>query len=263
MDSIERRKSVRKYRDNFIEAEKISEIIRILEEAETGPGGNYIKFEFIAENLSGEVKNVVTYGFLSGRYGAIAGWVSDEPYAIIDYGYILEKIALNLVDLDIGTCWLGGSFSKRNIIEAMEKDRSLNKSIPAILAVGYEGEGRRIRDFLISGTKRKRKDFDETFFTGNFEKIKENYKREILEGVRWAPSAMNKQPVRVIWDEHRVHFYLVDTSLKMRYLDMGIAMSHFELKAAANGIKGEWKIDEQATLTNWTYMYTYDISNIE
>lgn len=261
MDSIDRRKSVRNYKNTFLEARKISEILRILEEEQKGPSGNIIKFEFIAENLDEDIRKIVTYGFLSGRYGAIVGWVDEEKYSYIDYGYLMEKIALRLVDIGIGTCWLGGSFSKQSIIEAMEIDQSYEKNIPAILAVGYEEEGRNIRDLIISKTRRRRKDFNNYFFTGSLSEIEEEYKKDILEAVRWAPSAMNRQPVRVVWDENRVHFYLVDTTTPLRYLDLGVAMRHFEEKAAEYGLDGSWIVDAQAILTNWSYFYTFDLKN--
>ncbi|QSX08438.1 hypothetical protein J0B03_11710 [Alkalibacter rhizosphaerae] len=261
MDSIDRRKSVRNYKSRFLDADTISEILHILDEEQVGPSGRRMKFEFIAENLDQNTRKIVTYGFLRGRYGAIVAWVNEEKYAYIDYGYLLEKIALRLVDIGIGTCWLGGSFSKQSIIEAMEMDKSFEKTIPAILAVGYEEEGRSVRDLIISKTKRKRKDFNDFFFTGALTEIEEEFQKEILEGVRWAPSAMNRQPVRVIWDEHRVHFYLVDVSTSLRYLDMGVAMRHFEERALEHGIKGKWVVDEQATLTNWVYLYTFVVES--
>lgn len=259
MDSIDRRRSVRNYKGFFLDADVISEILKIIGQEQVGPSGRRLKFEFIAENMEETTKKIVTYGFLRGRYGAIVGWVKEDKYAYIDYGYLLEKIALRLVEIGVGTCWLGGSFSKQSIIEAMELDRSFEKTIPAILAVGYEEEGRSIRDLIISKTQRKRKEFDDFFFTGELTEIKEEYKKEILDGVRWAPSAMNRQPVRVVWDDRRVHFYLVDASVPLRYLDMGIAMRHFEERAMEQGIKGKWVVDEQAILTNWIYLYTFEI----
>jgi nitroreductase len=259
MDSIDRRKSVRHYKIKFLDADKISEILRILDEEQIGPSGYRLRFEFIAENLDQDIKKIVTYGFMSGRYGAIVAWVDDNKYAYIDYGYLMEKIALRLVEIGIGTCWLGGSFSKRSIIEAMEIDQSDEKNIPSILAVGYEEEGRSIRELIISKTKRKRKDFNEFFFTGALTPIVDEEQKDILEGVRWAPSAMNRQPVRIVWDGERVHFYLVDVTTSLRYLDMGVAMCHFEERAHEHGIEGKWMVDEQATLTNWIYLYSFII----
>jgi hypothetical protein len=72
--------------------------------------------------------------------------------------------------------------------------------------------------------------------------------------VRLGPSASNKQPWRVVVCGSVFHFYLERTpgypgGLAKRLLriddlqrvDMGIAMSHFELTAKELGLNGRWE----------------------
>ncbi len=257
MDAIDKRKSVRKYKETFLSADEITKILHMIENPMTGPNGNEIELEFIVEDLNSRKGKIGTYGFISGKYGAILGWCQKERLAYIDYGYVLENISLKLVDMNLGTCWLGGSFSKKNVIDAMRSSQNGTKNIPAILTVGYEAQGKRLRDFLISGIKRKRMDFNECYFDKDLNIIDDKDKIKILEAVRWSPSAMNRQPVRVIWDESRAHFYLVDAKIELRYIDMGIAMCHFEKRAKEMGMSGSWLIDSNAPDTDWLYMNTF------
>ncbi len=77
-----------------------------------------------------------------------------------------------------------------------------------------------------------------------------------LEMVRWAPSASNKQPWRIVRIDNAWHFYLQRTKgygkgtllfsilrlADLQRVDMGIAMCHFELTARALGLNGQWVI---------------------
>jgi hypothetical protein len=91
-----------------------------------------------------------------------------------------------------------------------------------------------------------------------------------LEMVRLAPSASNRQPWRVIRSGNLWHFYLQRTpnyrnNLLSRWttvadlqrMDMGIAMSHFELTALELGLKGQWAVaDPQIELPDEHTEYT-------
>jgi hypothetical protein len=79
-----------------------------------------------------------------------------------------------------------------------------------------------------------------------------------LEMVRWAPSASNKQPWRIVQICNAWHFYLQRTKgygkgtllfsilrlADLQRVDIGIAMCHFELTARALGLNGQWEIND-------------------
>ena len=65
--------------------------------------------------------------------------------------------------------------------------------------------------------------------------------------VRWAPSATNKQPWRLVVDGNRIHFYEEKTKGydreeigDVQKIDLGIAMAHFEIGANETGQKGRF-----------------------
>jgi len=76
---------------------------------------------------------------------------------------------------------------------------------------------------------------------------------EVLEMVRLAPSASNKQPWRIVRDGPYWHFYVQRTrkypppafkllinAADLQKIDIGIAMAHFELSALEQNISGSW-----------------------
>ena len=80
--------------------------------------------------------------------------------------------------------------------------------------------------------------FSELFFDGSFDRpLSENTPyRDALEMVRWAPSAVNKQPWRAVISGRQAHFYerkskgYTDaTGWDLQKVDMGIALCHFSL----------------------------------
>ena len=67
----------------------------------------------------------------------------------------------------------------------------------------------------------------------------------LLEAVRLAPSAANKQPWRVVVEGNRAHFFekrsIGESPLgDVQKVDMGIALAHFDLVAAERGLQTQF-----------------------
>jgi len=96
---------------------------------------------------------------------------------------------------------------------------------------------------LMGNNSNKRKPYSEIFFNKNFDTpLEPNTSDEYfkpLEMLRLAPSAVNKQPWRVLKEDNNIHFYL--TTLKgLTKIDIGIALCHFHLAAIENNVSGEF-----------------------
>ena len=68
---------------------------------------------------------------------------------------------------------------------------------------------------------------------------------DALEMLRWAPSAVNKQPWRAVVSKDTVHFYeaksMKDSSLgDLQKIDMGIGLAHFDLTLKEEGLSGHF-----------------------
>lgn len=263
---VKTRYSCRAYADRPIGAPDREAMADALVSLREGPLGSRARFSLIAatEEDRKSLKGLGTYGFIKGATGFIVGAVEPGPKDMEDYGYLLERAVLAATDIGLGTCWLGGTFSKSAF--ARKIGVTGREVVPAVVATGYAAEGARDADKLRqrAGSDRRLPP-DQLFFD---EKLGQPLApadaagyAEVLEAVRWAPSASNKQPWRVVRSGGGWHFYLQRTKgygkgsvaysllrlADLQRVDMGIAMCHFELVARERGLAGGWTVEPPAS----------------
>ena len=250
---IRTRKSIRTYSNIDIEPQTKQNIIGFMQSNSVGIFGNKVDFYWIDGN-SDEFKDIKlgTYGVISGTKSFIVGKVRDSEKNFEDFGYCMEKLVLYCSGLHIGTCWLGGTYKKTAFAASVNLKE--DEFIPAITPVGYFGTKKTTVDKLfrrIAGSD-NRKPFDELFFSENFstqlnEKDKEKY-GSILEMVRLAPSASNKQPWRIVVADKLLHLFLKRTPnynkkllhSDLQRVDMGIAIAHLDLALNEKNTEHRW-----------------------
>jgi Putative TM nitroreductase len=259
---IQKRFSCRTYIDKPITEEDQERLSDFLSAIGRGPFGAMVRFKLIAATDQDRkaLKGLGTYGFIKGATGFIVGAVGPSSKNLEDFGYTMERAILFATDMGLGTCWLGGSFTRSSF--AKKISATADELVPAVASVGYilkkEQAGVTIRQ-LVGGHNRK--PWENLFFREKFgvplSSDDAGPYAVPLEMVRIAPSASNKQPWRIIKEEDSWHFYMQRTkgygnSLTFKLLniadlqrvDMGIAMCHFELSARELGSKGRWEISE-------------------
>jgi nitroreductase len=259
IEIIKERTSWRTYASKLIEEDLRNKIDKILKLDDIkSPFENVSansRFQLISVPEFDPEENIKigTYGMIKGAQEFIAGATEKSEYDLENYGYLFETIVLALTDMNLKTCWLGGTFNRSQFSEMIQlKD---NEIIPAITPAGYAAT-RRVKERLIRTlVKAKvRKSWDEIFYNGEFntpinqESIGEYNK--ILEMVRISPSAGNNQPWRIIKDDNRevFHFFVkysdskkVSAYNRFVRVDIGIAVCHFDLTANEIGLKGGWE----------------------
>jgi hypothetical protein len=262
---IPRRYSCRTYLEQPIAVEKRLAIENFLFSLRVGPLGASVRFKLLAasEQDRSSLKRLGTYGFIRRATGFIVGAVESSEKNLEDYGYLMESAILFATDLGLGTCWLGGSFTKSSFARKISMRNG--EIMPAVTAVGYAAEKSRLKDLIRQqvGADRRlpwRKLFYRARFGEPISSEEAGAYAAPLEMVRLGPSASNKQPWRVIRDGKKWHFYLQRSrsygrgSLTFKLLrladlqrvDMGIAMCHFEQTARELGLDGKWVIEEPA-----------------
>lgn len=258
--AIKSRKSVRTYKPLLLPAEKKAELEEFAASLE-GPFSPKVRLVFLDEDFfkARTGRKIGTYGVIKGARHFIAGVVEKGAKDLEQVGFIFEKLVLYAAALGLGTCWLGGTFKRSGFEKAAEVGSS--EMLPVVSPVGYEAEKKRFMDSamkMFSGSK-KRKHWEELFFNENYdsplrEKAAGAYAIP-LEMVRLAPSASNKQPWRIFKEGTDWHFFmeysrLINRSVgfDIQRVDMGIAMSHFELAAAEEGLPGFWELRDGASL---------------
>jgi nitroreductase len=262
-DIIEQRFSCRSYIDEPIRETHRQALKDFLRTQQIGPLGIHARFELVAATQDDRrsLKGLGTYGFIKNPVGFIIGAVEQGPYNLEDYGYLLEYIVLAATDMGLGTCWLGGSFSKSSFAKKITLRSS--ETLPAVIAAGYDANNYGSREFIRRQMNaHRRMPMEQLFFseTLNSPITPESAGAYMLplEMVRYAPSASNKQPWRIVRIGDAWHFYLQRTKgygkgtllfgilrlADLQRVDMGIAMCHFELTARSLGLHGHWIVED-------------------
>jgi len=257
---IDRRYSCRIYVDQPIADEDQRRLVDYMATKTDGPLGSRARFGLIAA-ASGDasaLKRLGTYGFIKGATGFLVGAVRRGPKDLEDYGYLLEEVILHATGMGLGTCWLGGTFTRSSFVRrfgGLER----GETMPAVVSIGLIGDdgSERIREREEGG---RRLPPSELFFEHGFGEPLEigavGAYAEALEAVRMAPSATNKQPWRLVRSGAAWHFYLRRTRgygkgsalftvlriADLQRVDLGIAMCHFELIAREQGLDGGWVV---------------------
>jgi len=254
-DIIKKRRSWRTYSSKPVENEKREQLLQFIAKLDKPPFGSGARFQLIDPDLKFTGKVSGTYGVIKGAKTFIAGIVANSPKDMEDVGYLFEKIILFCTGIGLDTCWMGASFNRSLFAEKIKLDHE--EKIPVVSPIGYRANRRSLTDtvFHMSAGSKNRRPWSDLFFNHSFNSNlnpKDAGSLEIpFEMVRLAPSAVNKQPWRLIMDEGAVHFFLKRTKgfesmfkMDLQRIDMGIAMCHFELAINETDTEGGWMVEK-------------------
>ena len=269
IEIIRQRFSCRRFHERPIDATKQQDLQAFIDSLPTGPFGARPRFRLVAatEADRASLRGLGTYGFIRGATGFIIGAVEPAGKYLEDYGYLMEAIILHATRLRLGTCWLGGTFTKSGF--ARKIDLGASETIPAVAAIGEFIVLQQARQGLVSGVAdaSRRLPWESLFSdlqSGTpLDRATAGAYAMPLSMVRIAPSASNKQPWRVVKDGQCWHFNLQRSPgyrrdpLKilldlcdLQRLDMGIALCHFELTAREMGLTGHWAVVDSLSLVS-------------
>lgn len=238
---VRRWRSVRTFNGKEVNEDARKKLALFMEKIEN-PYGIPVSFKF----LDGK-KQALPCPVVSGTDLYVGAKVPRMPHMEEAFGYSFERFVLYAQSIGIGTVWIGGTMDRSAFERAMVLEQ--NEMMPCVSPLGYPAEKMSVRENMMRKAIRadSRNPFEKIFFDSTFDVplTKEAAGRlaEPLEMVRWAPSAVNKQPWRVVLDKNRVHFYLKRTkgfaseaAGDMQKIDLGIALCHFALAANENAI---------------------------
>lgn len=262
---IKKRKSTRTYNGIALKPEHRKSLEDFFNSNNKGIYNDQIDL-FIKENKSGEKQLKINYGLVSGQSAFMLAKVKSSVISRVNYGYVMEKTVLKATELGISTCWIG--YFDSNYFTEVKLEKGFQ--IPAIVIMGYSGDKPSIVDRLsrFSANSAHRKNWEQLFFEYGSEKplttASVGRYADSLEMLRLAPSSGNTQPWRIFFDanNNKFHFYKEPISkayeaIGLHDVDMGIAISHFELMCAQNGLKGTWEIENMKELKNYQYIISW------
>jgi nitroreductase len=256
---IRQRYSCRTYQKQPLTNQDIRSLKLFSQQNQVGPRGNQIRYQILSASpyQDSDYPKLGTYGFIKDPAAFIAGAITDQPGALEDFGYTMELVILKATEMEIGSCWLGGSFTKSRFAALM--DLQAGETIPAVTSLGYPSDQRGWIDRVarVYAGADRRVPWEDLFFTNQWEQVLTSDQAkeylEPLQAVRLAPSASNKQPWRLLQDNNKWHFYLERTHnypppvfgpllgiADLQRVDLGIAMAHFSLSVSEAGLHGEW-----------------------
>ncbi|MBI2837541.1 MAG: nitroreductase [Acidobacteria bacterium] len=260
IEAARRRYSCRLYNPQPMSAQQRAELEAHLCAVLMGPLGTPLRFRLIAATVDDPeaLRGLGTYGFIKGAQAFIVGAMPPGEKNLEDYGYEMERAILHAATLGLGTCWLGGSFTKSRFARAIATDA--HEKVPAVASVGLAAEGAEHGRLRTRMRGHSRLPWAQLFFRGSFGQPlspeEAGQHATALEALRLAPSASNKQPWRVVQRGKDWHFFLQRTPgygqgtltfmllrlADLQRVDMGIAMCHFELARQEAGGRGRWVI---------------------
>lgn len=207
---IYKRKSVRKYTGEPVDAETIDNILDFCNRAR--PLDPDIRVKAMVVN-----REQVRFYLPWKTPQLIAVFSEQKPGYLENVGFLFQQVELYLQSIGLGACWLGlGKFRKSEVpqVEGMEFVIFIAFGIPS------EPQWRSIPEF------RRRA-------------LTEIADREDarLECVRLAPSSTNSQPWYFTHEGERIHAFCSEAGFlrhkllgNMNRIDMGIALSHLYLE---------------------------------
>ncbi|WP_035768878.1 nitroreductase family protein [Butyrivibrio sp. NC2002] len=241
LDLAKTRRSVRTFDGNMPDKQILDELKEYAENA-GNPFGAKIRFVFLDAD-----ENKLSSPVLSGEKCYVSAVTKKQDRVDEAYGYSFEKLLMKAHELGLGTVIIGGTMPR----EKFESASNLTEGefMPCVSPLGVSAKKMSVKESLMrKGVKADtRMKFEDLFFVGDFDnsldeqsaKDKDLY--NALEAVRLAPSAVNKQPWRIVIDGNKVHFYekhdkgFLTPDYDLQKIDIGIAMFHFEAQMNSEG----------------------------
>ena len=249
LDLIKNRRSVRTF-DGEPLSPKLQEKILTYAQLTDNPFGIPITWAILDAKTHGLSTSVIV-----GADTYLAGKMQRVPHAEEAFGYAMEKIVLYIHSLGLGTTWIAGTMDRPAFELAMELEPG--EVMPCITPVGVPAAKMSIRESLMrKGVGADtRLPAEKLFFKENFDTPfhpqEAGKYSSILEMVRYSPSAVNKQPWRILFEPHGAHFYekhskgyVRDDGWDLQKIDMGIALCHFAAGIAEHGLHADFQIKD-------------------
>lgn len=229
MELIKTRKSIRTFDGRPLSEEDkkaLSDYVGTI----ANPYGIPVSFVFLDAEEHGLSSPVI-----NGEHLYVAGKVPKVPHCEEALGYSFEKLVLFAWSRGIGTTWIGGTM-KRELFEKAAGTAE-NEFMLIVSPLGYPSQEKTEVDKKLRARVHgdARLDPAELFFEKDFTTpLRGDACTDILEAVRWYPSAANMQPCRVVKDGKVFHFYekhfdgyQKSAAWDVQRIDMGIALCHF------------------------------------
>ena len=234
LSTVRSRRSVRTFDGKPLAESELQELLDFARTAENPYG---IPLEWVILDTE---KDSLSSPVIVGEKTYVTAKVPKVPHAEEAFGYSFERLVLHAAEKGIGTTWIAGTMDRKNFERAAEvKDGEV---MPCVSPLGRAAAKKSLREIMMRKgiSADSRFAFEKLFFRGSFETPLTadgaGDLADALEAVRWAPSACNYQPWRIVLADGAAHFYLKRNKgfgegrlFDTQKIDIGIALCHFTL----------------------------------
>lgn len=217
--AIEKRISRRSFENKEISLSKKSKIVSLIHELNQISG---LSMEFVEDGSHAFQNLRKSYGVFSNvRSLVLMKGTKDDEHLKEKLGYYGEALVLEMTDLDLGTCWVGGTFDKD------EFEVNANETLICVILIG-EVASISLKEKMVRGAMRMKSIKLEDRITSDQSLPK--WIEEGMSAVILAPSAKNTSKTIFSYKDNILKAHIID-DYEMDLVDLGIAKKHFEIEA--------------------------------
>lgn len=217
--ALENRISRRKFAKEPITEQEKEKIIGLIDELNAASG---LAMAFLADGSHAFQKLSKSYGLFTNVRSLIVMKGKKELTDLKEkLGYYGEDLVLAITDLGLGTCWVGGTFDKDELIA------DDGEELVCVVLVGRVAPPSLTEKMVRSATHRKVKAMAERIIS---DQPLPQWVENGMKAVLLAPSAKNSQKAMFKYENNRLSAQIAD-DYAMDLVDLGIAKKHFEIGA--------------------------------
>ena len=218
-NAIINRISRRSYEDTPLIKEEQAYIKELTDTLNSHSG---LSMEFVEDGSAAFSSIKASYGLFKNIRSLILMKGRKEDQNLCEkIGYYGEDFVLSVTDLNLGTCWVGGTFDKAKF-QIAETEKLI-----CVIVVG-KTSGVSMKERMIRGAaRRKMKPLEERITA---DRPLPEWVIAGMQAVLLAPSAKNAQKVTFRYENQTVSADIPDHE-DMDWVDLGIAKKHFEIEA--------------------------------
>jgi len=255
-DAIPRRTSVRSYQAKALPGDSLSQILLSGRSSESLFASIALRFLLMRDGPSFARESgplMRSYGRILNAPHYIVAVSETKPGYLTNAGFRMEQLILRAAAMGIGTCWMGGFYSRDKVADMLSLRE--DEQVVALTPIGWSASGRwnqviRKATKLFVPHRAGRLPLEKLTFETRWGRPADHSLSiqsrwlPFLEAARHAPSWMNSQPWRFILHGDSVTLAVrrpaSQKGLPYYLLDGGIAMCHMYLVAQTAGSSNRW-----------------------
>lgn len=200
------------------------------------------------------VQALGAYGRLLSPPHFMVPYVVGEAHSLEDLGYRTQQLVIQMMLLDLGTCYIG-SLGRETTLRArfiLRREARLG----AVVIFGRPAVD--LGNRTVDGVMRRmagsthRLPVAELFYTKSFDQPSAPPEAvlPLIEAARRAPSALNAQPWRFFWRKGELFLFTLRENPRYgrgalqdyRFFDAGLCMASVRLALKSQGLQGSWQL---------------------